>query len=95
MMDTRARSLAKAVSYRVISSLVTGMLLFGVTQKGWLSVGIALVDSLVKTSIFYLHERTWMTIWFARKSPGYSAEGKRQPARLTAVRSFNESQEAL
>ncbi len=64
MTETRARSLAKALSYRIVSSLVTGTVLFGLTQKGWLSVGVALLDSIVKTSIFYLHERTWMMIGF-------------------------------
>jgi adenylylsulfate kinase len=66
MTETRTRSLVKAISYRVMSSLVTGTILFGLTQKGWWSIGVALFDSLVKTSIFYLHERTWTMIGFAR-----------------------------
>jgi uncharacterized membrane protein len=66
MSETRTRSLVKAIGYRVISSLVTGTILFGLTQKGWWSIGVALFDSLVKTSIFYLHERTWTMIGFAR-----------------------------
>jgi uncharacterized membrane protein len=66
MTETRARSFAKAISYRAVSSIVTGSILFGVTQKGWLSLGVALMDSVVKTTIFYLHERTWTMIGVQR-----------------------------
>ncbi len=62
MTETRSRSLAKAISYRLISSPVTNSVFFGMTQNGWLSVGVALFDSLVKTTVFYLHERAWMMI---------------------------------
>ena len=77
MTETRVRSLAKALSYRVISSLVTGTFLFGLTQKGWLSAGVALLDSIVKTSIFYLHERTWTTIGLTRASANSVDDARR------------------
>ena len=66
MSERRARSLAKAISYRTISSVITGSIFFGATQKARLALGVALVDSLVKTIAFYLHERAWTRIGFGR-----------------------------
>jgi uncharacterized membrane protein len=62
MTETRSRSLAKAVSYRAISSLLTGSILFGATQRARMAVALALIDSIVKLGVFYLHERAWSKI---------------------------------
>ena len=70
--DRPARSLAKAVSYRMVSSVVTGVIFFGATQKARLALGVALIDSVAKIFVFYLHERSWTKIGFARGS--YSRE---------------------
>ena len=67
-MEKPARSLAKAVSYRMVSSVVTGCIFFGATQKGRLALGVALIDSVAKVFVFYFHERAWTKIGFARGS---------------------------
>jgi uncharacterized membrane protein len=64
--ETSGRSLAKAISYRVVSSLVTRSIFFGATQRVRLAVALALIESIVKIGIFYIHERTWMKIAFGR-----------------------------
>ncbi len=66
MSEKRARSLAKAVSYRTISSVITGSIFLGATHKPRLALGVAMVDSVVKTIAFYLHERAWTKIGFGR-----------------------------
>jgi uncharacterized membrane protein len=63
-----ARSLAKAVSYRMVSSVVTGCIFLGATQQGRLALGVTLIDSVAKIFVFYVHERTWTKIGFARGS---------------------------
>src|SRR5258708_32369654 len=60
------RSLVKAVSYRMMSSVVTAGIFFGATHKGRLALGVALIDSFAKIFVFYLHERAWTKIGFAR-----------------------------
>jgi uncharacterized membrane protein len=57
----------KAISYRVFSSIITGGLVFSVTGKGWLAVGFALFDSVIKTLFYYLHERLWTIISYGRR----------------------------
>lgn len=69
-MDTRSRSLAKAISYRIISALATGSVVFCITQSGRLAAGVTVIDAGIKMLLYYLHERAWMLVRFgsARQS---------------------------
>jgi len=58
-MIEKKRHLAKAITYRVFGSLFTGLAGFIITGSistgGWLT----LADFVIKTLIFYVHERIW------------------------------------
>lgn len=56
----------KAISYRLLSSVITGGIVFGVTQQGRFAIVAALFDSLIKTLFYYLHERVWTAIDYGR-----------------------------
>ncbi len=71
-MESNARSIAKALSYRVLGSLSTGALVFFFTGSYTKSVGAAAADSVVKIVLYFLHERLWNHIPFGRpKAPEY------------------------
>ena len=58
-MIEKKRHLAKAITYRVFGSIFTGLAAFIITGNistgGWLT----LADLIIKTLIFYVHERVW------------------------------------
>jgi len=58
-MESHARSIAKAVSYRLLGSSVTGLILFAVTGKGTVSVIGGAADMLLKIGAYFVHERIW------------------------------------
>jgi uncharacterized membrane protein len=62
--ETTYRSLLKAISYRLLSTIITGGIVFGVTGESGLAVAVAGFDSLVKIVSYYLHERAWTFIRF-------------------------------
>jgi len=64
--ETNSRSLLKAISYRLLSSVITGSIVFGVTRQGRFAIIAALFDSLIKTLFYYLHERVWTAIDYGR-----------------------------
>ena len=64
--ETNSRSLVKFISYPVISSFITGSIVFGITRQGWIAFVIALFDSLIKTLFYFLHERVWTVIPYGR-----------------------------
>ena len=71
-MESKARSIAKAVSYRVLGSLSTALIFFTMTGDAKLSAGAGLADSVVKLGLYFLHERMWNHIGYGRpKAPEY------------------------
>jgi uncharacterized membrane protein len=71
-MESHARSIAKAFTYRILGSLSTGGLVFLFTGNWKASAGAAAADSVVKIVLYFLHERIWNYIPFGRpKAPEY------------------------
>jgi len=68
-MESHARSIAKAVSYRLLGSSVTGLILFAVTGKGTISLIGGLADMVLKIAAYFIHERIWNHIDFGRSKP--------------------------
>lgn len=57
--ETQRRSVAKAITWRVIASSTTMGIVFLFTGKMLLAGGIGLVESISKMLFYYLHERAW------------------------------------
>jgi uncharacterized membrane protein len=68
-MESHARSIAKAVSYRLLGSSVTGLILFALTGKGTISVIGGLADMVLKIAAYFVHERIWDRIQYGRTKP--------------------------
>jgi uncharacterized membrane protein len=68
-MESHYRSLVKAVSYRVMGSAATAMIVFLLSHKPLLSLGTGALDMLTKIGLYYLHERLWERIPFGRTKP--------------------------
>ena len=65
--DGHFRSIAKAVSYRVCAAIATTTIVFIFTRKLALSIGIGMVEAVVKIIFYYLHERLWSFIGIGKK----------------------------
>ncbi len=64
MRETRARSLAKSLSWRVSATLTTIALVWGFTGQVHIAIAVGGVEVLVKLAIFYVHERAWdAVVW--------------------------------
>ena len=68
-METRKRSIMKALSWRVIAVLITTTIVFIVSGRVDLAAEVGVMDCLAKLLIYYLHERAWNHIDFGRKKP--------------------------
>ena len=68
--DRHLRSLIKALSWRIVTSLATILIVFAFTRKLTLSLGVGGVEVVLKLLLYYLHERVWVSIPFGnRKHP--------------------------
>jgi uncharacterized membrane protein len=60
--ESKARSLLKALSWRIIATLTTGILAFMVTGELDAALLIGGAEFVVKFVIYYLHERAWQMV---------------------------------
>ena len=56
------RILLKAITWRIIASIVTFLIIFLITGNVVLGGTISLIDILVKIIAFYFHEKAWLII---------------------------------
>ena len=68
-MESHVRSIAKAISYRLLGSAVTGLIFFALTRKPTLSLGAGALDVVLKIGAYFVHERIWAHINFGRAKP--------------------------
>ena len=66
-MQTHARSLAKAISWRVTGTLDTMLISLVITGSLRLAAAIGLTEVATKSLLYYLHERAWLKVPFGRR----------------------------
>jgi uncharacterized membrane protein len=71
--DTHGRSIAKAISWRILGSLDTFLISLVITGNLTAASSIASVETLSKIVLYYLHERAWARIPLGRKVRGAPA----------------------
>lgn len=68
MLEKPVRSLMKAISWRIIATLITVLLVFIFSKNLALGTIVGITELVVKTAIYYVHERVWNLSNFGRKS---------------------------
>ncbi len=66
-MESHWRSIVKAISWRILATLVTFTVVFLVTKEAVVAMSIGLVDGIIKICAYYSHERLWNRISFGRR----------------------------
>jgi len=64
--ETRARSIVKALSWRVFATLITTGVVYVMTGRIDNALEIGVVDTLVKLGLYFGHERVWERINYGR-----------------------------
>ena len=57
--ETRKRSLLKAISWRVIATIITMCATYVITGRMDFALEVGLLDTGVKIFAYYAHERAW------------------------------------
>jgi adenylylsulfate kinase len=71
MLETRRRSVAKALSWRLISLFITTGVAWKATGRMDVAASVGLVDMAVKMGLFYMHERWWSRVKYGIRPPEY------------------------
>ena len=68
-MESNSRSIAKAISYRLLGSLSTALMVYVFSGSLKASLGVGALDVVVKMALYCLHERLWNHITYGRQRP--------------------------
>ena len=60
--DPHTRSVLKAVTWRILATTATILIVFAFTGKLALSAGVGVVEVIIKLILYYYHERVWIVI---------------------------------
>ncbi|MGQ9565966.1 MAG: DUF2061 domain-containing protein [Candidatus Bathyarchaeales archaeon] len=66
-MEKPIRSLIKTVSWRLLATLITVILALLFTKDIGISTSIGILELIIKTAAYYVHERVWDLTSFGRK----------------------------
>ena len=62
MTESKTRTILKTVTWRMLATCTTMLLIYFFTKRITLSLGIGAVEVTVKMFIYFLHERLWLKI---------------------------------
>ena len=65
-MQTKKRSIVKSLSWRFISTIITLIVAFLLTNNIIISLKLALINMIIKTVLYYSHERVWNNVEWGR-----------------------------
>ncbi len=62
MADSKKRTLVKALVFRIISAISSFILIYALTGNVGFGIKFTIIDSVIKISLYFIHERTWIKI---------------------------------
>ena len=65
--ESSLRSVVKALSWRIVATLTTALLVFAFTGRLDLAVTVGALEALAKMALYFVHERVWNKLDFGRK----------------------------
>ncbi|MEM3088913.1 MAG: DUF2061 domain-containing protein [Candidatus Bathyarchaeia archaeon] len=66
-MEKPIRSLVKAISWRIVATLTTILLVVVFSKDLVLGTVVGITELIVKTVVYYVHERVWNLSNFGRE----------------------------
>ena len=66
--ERKTRSIVKTISWRIIATTAITLIVFILSRELKLALAIGGVEAIVKTALYFFHERAWDKINFGRKS---------------------------
>lgn len=67
--ETNGRSVAKGISWRLVGSLDTTILVFLFSGEFKIAAFVGLTEMITKVFLYWGHERVWQRIHWGRQSP--------------------------
>ena len=67
MIEKNARSIFKAITWRILATIITVALIYLFTKNIALTLSVGAFDIIIKLIVYYLHERAWNRVNWGKK----------------------------
>ena len=57
--DSAIRSVMKTLSWRILATVTTVVVIYVLTENGDLAMTVGYMDAILKMGLYYFHERFW------------------------------------
>lgn len=57
--ESKKRSFAKAVTYRLLIMCSDAIIIFAITRRYDVTIGVIVLSNVASTILYFLHERVW------------------------------------
>ena len=68
LLETHRRSILKTITFRIIATLATFILVLIITGDLMIASVVGILDTIIKLIIYYSHERVWNKISWGIKN---------------------------
>ncbi len=65
--ETPVRSIVKALSWRILASITTALVVFLFTRRADVAAAVGALESVIKVVLYFLHERAWDKVMLGRR----------------------------
>lgn len=72
------RSVAKALTFRSVVLVADMIIVFGITGRYDLTIGVLIFSNVSSTAIYFFHERMWNNIHWGQMHSGHTHKKKRR-----------------
>lgn len=66
-VDQHERSIAKTISWRIVATLTTSLLVLLFTHQWVIALSVGGIEGILKLFFYYLHERAWNKIEWGKQ----------------------------
>ncbi len=66
-IETRTRSILKAISWRILATLTTMTLVYAFFRRLDLAAAVGVLEAIIKMVVYFGHERVWNRVKFGKK----------------------------
>lgn len=66
-LEAHSRTVAKAISWRIIATMITMTVVYIFTGEWLITIGVGAVEVVAKITFYYIHERIWHKISWGRE----------------------------
>ncbi len=64
--ESSKRSIVKAVTFRFLILISDGIIIFAITRRYDVTIGVIFFSNLSSTALYFLHERVWNKIHWGK-----------------------------